>query len=209
VLAPSDGTASVVVAAVLASEAVNHRSALASVFSGLEGVSAAMPRFSLIAWRLGSIVVWLALALGLHAAMLPFGDREQDHRQAGTRAAGIGLVLVLLGSVVSSLALAGRELALIHAGSSVAGLAVWIGVSGLSVVGLHFLIAARFDRGPVQSAPASGAFASGIYSSADVIRSSVTRSGVRPRIDDLEQSPSSAGASQSHARIIIDEQERE
>lgn len=208
VLAPSGGTASVVITAVLASQADSHRSVLANVFRELEGVSAPMPSFSLSGWRIASVIVWLAVAFGLHAVMLPFGDSDHDHRQAGTRAAGIGLALVVLGTGAAGLLLRGRELALVHAGSSVAGLAVFIGVSGLTVVGLHFLIAARFDRGPVRSAPSSGAFASGIYSNADLMRSSITRSGMFTRVDQPE--PSSDGSpSPIPSPIIVDESERE
>jgi hypothetical protein len=214
VLAPSGDSATIVIAAVLASEAERARPLLDDLFVGLDGVSAPMPRFSLLAWQLGSIVVWLALALGLHAAMLPLGDRDHDHGQAGARASGINLVLVLIGTGIAAVALRSRELALVHAGSSVAGLVVWVGVAGVIVVGLHFLISSRLDRGPVQSAPSSGAFASGTYSTADVIRSSVSRSGMRRVPDDLEQSSSSgawptSSPSESKARIVVDEAERE
>jgi hypothetical protein len=206
VLAPSGGNASVVIAAVLASQAASQQRILTAIFAGLEGVSAPMPRFSLLGWRLGSIFIWLTLALGLHAAMLPFGDRDHDHGQAGRRAARLSLALVVLGSGLAVVILREREQALLHAGSSVSALAVWIGVSGMIVVGLHFLVASRVDRGPVQSAPSSGAFASGVYSNVDVLRSSVSRSGVRPRIAQQREIPSAA---QSSARIIIDESERE
>jgi hypothetical protein len=92
---------------------------------------------------------------------------------------------------------------------------VWIGVIGLIVAGVHFLLASRLDRGQVQSAPKSGAFASGIYSSAD-LRSSVSRPDLRGAggrtPDELEQSSSWSrphpNASQSQ-RIVIDEAERE
>lgn len=212
VLAPSGDSTTIVIAAVLASESEIQSPLLAEVFTALEGVSEPMPRFSLFAWRLGSIVVWLALALGLHAAMLPLGDRDHDHGQAGRRAAVINFVLVLIGTGIAVVALRGRELALSSAGSSVAGLAVWIAIAGVIVVGLHFLISSRLDHGPVQSAPSSGAFASGTYSTADVIRSSVSRSGMR-RVDDLESSsnwpPPTSGSSQNHGRIVIDESERE
>lgn len=206
VLAPSGGNASVVVAAVLASEAASQQPILTAIFAGLEGVSAPMPRFSLLGWRLGSIFTWLALALGLHAAMLPFGDRDHDHGQAGRRAAQLSLALVVLGSGLAVALLREREQALLHAGSSVSALVVWIGVSGMIVVGLHFLIASRVDRGPVQSAPSSGAFASGVYSNADLLRSSVPRSRVRPQV---ARQPEIPVAAQSSARIIIDESERE
>ncbi len=190
-LAPSGDTATIVIATVLASEAEEHRPMLDELFDGLDGVSAAMPRFSLLGWRVGSILLWLALALGLHAAMVPLGDRDHDHGQAGQRAAAINAALVVIGTGVAVVALRGRELALAHAGSSVAGLAVWIGVAGFIVVALHFLLSSRLDHGQVQSAPSSGAFASGIYSTADVIRSSVSRSDMRRVPDELEESSSS------------------
>jgi hypothetical protein len=212
VLAPSGGTATIVIAAVLAEQADAHHEQLALMFEGLEGVSPPMPRFSLRTWRLGSIAVWLALALALHAAMLPLSDRDHDHRQAGARASAIGLVLVLIGSGLAVVSLQARELALIHAGSSLASLGVWFLVSGVIVVGTHFLIASRFDRGVVRSAPSSGAFASGTYSNADILRSSITRSGVfRAELESSSgQRPSGdAAASHSRGRIIIDEAERE
>ncbi|MFO7567624.1 MAG: hypothetical protein R6X02_33580 [Enhygromyxa sp.] len=212
VLAPSDDTATIVIAAVLATEIDKHGPTLDAVFEQLEGVSAPMPRFSLLAWRLGSIVVWLALGLGLHAAMLQLADRDKDHGQAGVRASLVNLGLVVIGTAIAAAALREREAALIYSGSSVAGLAVWIGVVGLIVAGVHFLLASRLDRGQVQSAPSSGAFASGIYSSAD-LRSSTSRSGMRQTPDELEQSSSWSrpypGASQSQGRIVIDEAERE
>jgi hypothetical protein len=204
VLAPSGDTATIVIAAVLAAQAEAQRPILAELFEQLEGVSAPMPRFSLLGWRLGSIIMWLALGVGLHAAMLQLADREDDHGHAGVRASGINLVLVVAGTAVAATLLREREPALIHAGSSVAGLAVWIGVAGLVVVGVHFLLASRLDRGQVQSAPSSGAFASGTYVTSDVLRSSTSRSGMRRGPDELN-----AGASQSHARIIVDDAERE
>jgi hypothetical protein len=204
VLAPSGESATIVVAAVLASNAEAERPTLTAVFEQLEGVSAPMPRFSLLGWRLGAILVWVALGVGLHAMMLQLADQDDDHGYAGARASGINLVLVVIGTIVAAVILRERELALLHAGSSVAGLAVFIGVAGLVVVGVHFLIASRLDRGQVQSAPASGAFASGVYSTGDVLRSSVTRSNMR-RVPD----GSSASASQSRGRIVVDDAERE
>ncbi|HVI03969.1 MAG TPA: hypothetical protein VM869_35000 [Enhygromyxa sp.] len=203
VLAPSGETATIVIAAVLASQAEVERPRLSAVFEQLEGVSAPMPRFSLLGWRLGSIIMWLALGLGLHATLLQLADRENDHGHAGVRASGINLVLVVIGTAIAAVLLRDREAALIHAGSSVAGLAVWIGVAGLIVAGVHFLLASRLDRGQVQSAPSSGAFASGTYVTADVLRSTTTRSGMR-RVDE-----SHAGASQSRARVVVDDAELE
>lgn len=203
VLAPSGDTATIVIAAVLAARAESQRPIVTEVFEQLEGVSAPMPRFSLLGWRLGSIVMWLALALGLHAAMLLLADREDDHGHAGVRASGINLVLVVAGTAIAAVLLGEREPALIHAGSSVAALAVWIGVAGLVVVGVHFLLASRLDRGQVQSAPSSGAFASGTYVTADVLRSTASRSGMR-RSDDFEPA-----ASQSRARILVDDADLE
>ncbi|HLT37134.1 MAG TPA: hypothetical protein VK034_12650 [Enhygromyxa sp.] len=215
VLAPSGDTTTIVIAAVLATDIEDHRTTLTAVFEQLDDVTAPMARFSLLGWRIGSVVLWLALALGMHAAMLQLADRDNDHGQAGIRASGINLGLVVIGTAIAAVILRGREAALIYSGSSVAGLAVWIGVAGLIVAGVHFLLASRLDRGQVQSAPASGAFASGIYSTADVIRSSsVSRSGMRRTPDELEQSSSNwprpgGGASRSDGRIIIDEAERE
>jgi hypothetical protein len=206
VLAPSGETATIVIAAVLAAHAEAERPTLTAVFEQLEGVSAPMPSFSLLGWRLGSIIMWLALGLGLHAAMLQLADRDNDHGQAGMRASGINLPLVVIGTLVAAVLLREREPALIHAGSSVAGLAVWIGVAGLVVVGAHFLIASRLDRGQVRSAPSSGAFASGTYMTSDVLRSSASRSGMRRATDERERS---AGASQSQSRIVVDDAERE
>ena len=209
-LAPSGDTTTLVIAAVLASEAEVHRTTLSQVFAGLEGVTPPMPRFSLLGWRLGAVLMWLALALGLHAAMLPLGDRDHDHGQAGARASGINLVLVVIGTVVAATILRGRELELVYAGSSVAGLSVWIGVVGISVVGLHFLLASRYDRGQVRSAPSTGTFASGTYAAADVLRPSISRSGMYRIPDDFESSSSwpVPGASQSQ-RIVVDDEERE
>jgi hypothetical protein len=179
-LAPSGDTATLVIAAVRAREADLHQPTLDALFDRLTGVSAPMPRFSLLAWRLGSIVVWLALALGLHAVMLPLGDREHDHGQAGLRASAITLALVIVGTAATVVALRGRELALIHAGTSLAAIAVWVGVTGFVVAAVHYFVSSRLHHGVVQSAPATGAYASGVYSSADVLRSSVSRSGISP-----------------------------
>ncbi|NVB37776.1 hypothetical protein G6O69_08020 [Pseudenhygromyxa sp. WMMC2535] len=184
VLAPSGDTASVVVFAVLSRDAPHHRATIDKMIASLEGVSAPMPRFSLESWRIGSIVVWLLLAGLLHALMLAFVDRERDHKQAGQRAAAILLGVVAIGTLASVAILRPRELALVHADSSVSSLAVWIGVSGLIVAGLHFMFASRFDYGVVRSAPASGAFASGSYSSS-MIRASLSRTGAQPRMEDI------------------------
>jgi hypothetical protein len=215
VLAPSGESASLVVMVVLASELDEQRATLDGIVAGLEGVSEPMPRFSLLGWRIGSLLVWLALSLGLHAVMLRYVDQDNDHGTAGRRASLINLGLVLVGTLVAYFALAGRELAIVHAGSSLAGLTVWIAVAGIIVVGGHFLLASRLDRGVVRSAPSSGAFASGSYSTAEVLRASVSRSGMRMR-DLAETSDSWPRAPQPQAadpaasgRIIIDEAERE
>ncbi|PRP91881.1 hypothetical protein ENSA5_52230 [Enhygromyxa salina] len=183
VLAPSGDSASIVIMTMLARDVDYHRNRLDGVIASLDGVTAPMPRFSLTWWRIGAPLVWLGLALALHAAMLRFVDQDHDHTQAGTRASVINLGLVALGTLITYFGLGDRELALVHAGSSLGGLTMWIAVSGIIVVGLHFLIAARYDRGVVQSAPASG-----IYSRTDMIRASVSsRSGVRPRPDNLAE----------------------
>jgi hypothetical protein len=178
VLAPSGNSASVLVIAVPADEQTEHRRILDLIIDNLEGVSEPMPHFSLLAWRLGALLLWSALALALHAAMLRFVDQDHDHATAGRRAALINLVLVGIGAVAAHRFLVTRELAIDHAGSSVGTMTAWIVVVGIVVVGVHSLISSRFDRGVVQSAPSTGAFASGTYSRPDMIR--VSRSGVRP-----------------------------
>lgn len=176
VLAPSGESSSIIMIAVPASELTEHRATVDMIIDNLEGVSEPMPRFSLGAWRFGAVLLWAALALALHAAMLRFVDQDHDHATAGRRAALINLVLVAIGSVAAHVILGTRELAIVGSGSSVAAMTTWIVVAGIVVVGAHFLISTRFDRGVVQSAPMSGAFASGIYSRTDMIR--VSRSDV-------------------------------
>ena len=189
VLAPSGDNSSVVLIAVPASELHQQQHLIDDIILNLEGVSEAMPHFSLLAWRLGSLFLWMALALALHAANLRFVDQDDDHATAGRRASLMNLGLVALGSGAAYLVLAPRQLALVHAGSTVMEMTVWIVVAGIFVVGAHFLIASRFERGRVQSAPASGAFASGIYSRTDMIRAS--RSEVRTIPRELAESSGS------------------
>lgn len=211
-LAPSGNNATVVIMAVRATDLDDERAVLDRIIDSLDGVSAPMPRFSLSAWRIGSVLVWLALALALHAAMLPFVDHEGDHATAGRRAALINVGLVLLGTGAAYVVLADRELALTHAGSTAQGLSVWIFVAGISVAGAHFLLASRFEQGVVQSAPSSGAFASGTFSTAEVLRSSISRSGMHRR-ELLESSEGSHAPSParsgSSARIEVDPHELE
>lgn len=222
VLAPSNDSASLIVVAVLASQLGDERAELDRIYASLEGVTAPMPAFSLPVWRWGSLALWVALAIGLHVLMLRFVDRDRDHRQAGMRAALILAPVVLAGTLVVRSLLLERELALIHAGTSVMGLTTWIGVVGLCVVGLHVLLAQREDRGVVRSAPASGAFASGTYSTSDMVRSSIQRAALRdpsassgtwarPRRPDLDSSSNVFGAEpgiSESQRIIIDDAER-
>jgi hypothetical protein len=195
VLAPSGNTSSIVVIAVPSSEVDKHGHLIDGIIANLEGVSEPMPEFSLLGWRLGAVFLWLALALGLHAVMLRFVDQDDDHATAGRRAALINLGLVVIGTAIAYLLLGPRELAIVASGSSVRAMAVWIFVAGIAVVGAHFLISSRFERGVVQSAPASGAFASGIYSRTDMIR--VSRSGVRavpPELAELSSDTWAQGA---------------
>jgi hypothetical protein len=215
VLAPSGESSSIIVIAVPADERTEHAATIDIIIDNLEGVSEPMPRFSLGAWRLGALLLWAALALALHAAMLRFVDQDDDHATAGRRAALINLVLVGIGSVAAHVLLGARELAIVGSGSSVAAMTMWILVAGIVVVGAHFLISARFDRGVVQSAPSTGAFASGTYSRTDMMRS-MSRSGVRPRVADLSESsgtwPSGQPSAQDSAhsgRIVIDRDELE
>lgn len=217
VLAPSGESASVLVMAVLAEELEDQRPALDGLVAGLEGVTEPMPKFSLRAWRIGSVLCWIALAVLLHAIMLAFVDREQDHRQAGQRAAGALAILVLIGTGGTIALLSSRELAIVYAGSSVNALALWVGVAGLVVVGAHLMIIMRLDSGKVQSAPSSG-----VYSRTDMLRSSVTRSGMRVKAEDIAaasgtwaktpqpgaQEPTPPPAASAN-RIVIDEAERE
>jgi hypothetical protein len=204
VLAPSGETSSVIVIAVPAEERNQHRATVDLIIDNLEGVSEPMPRFSLGAWRFGALLLWAALALALHAAMLRFVDQDHDHATAGRRAALINLVLVGIGSVAAHVFLGTRELAIVGSGSSVAAMTMWIVVAGIVVVGVHFLISSRFDRGVVQSAPSTGAFASGIYSRTDMIR--VSRSGVLPIPAELAGQPSAQDSAHS-GRIVINRDE--
>ncbi|MCA9698112.1 MAG: hypothetical protein KC431_11355 [Myxococcales bacterium] len=233
VLAPSGENSSVIVFSVQARDLDEQRTTIDNMIAGLEGVTAPMPAFSVNSWRMGSILTWLALALLLHAIMLTFVDRDRDHKQAGTRASAILLGLVVVGTIGSYFYIAPSEAALTYAGSTVTALVSWIGVAGLVVSGVHFLLASRYDQGVVRSAPSSGVYASGTYSSTDLIRSSITRTNMRLRAEDIAagsgawvrenpreasgQSPAAAesasgapvaGASQS-ARIVIDDAERE
>lgn len=216
VLAPSGDSSSVIVIAVPADERTEHAATVDLIIDNLEGVSEPMPRFSLAAWRVAAVLLWVALAVALHAAMLRFVDQDDDHATAGRRAALINLVLVGIGSVAAHVLLGTRELAIVHSGSSVAAMTTWIVVAGIVVVGVHFLISSRFDRGVVQSAPATGAFASGTYSRSDMMRS-MSRSGVRPRVGDLAESSGSWPASgqpsaqdSTHSgRVVIDRDELE
>jgi hypothetical protein len=147
--------------------------------------------------------------------MLRFVDQDDDHATAGRRASMINLVLVAIGSVAAYVTMGTRELAIVGSGSSVAAMTTWIVVAGIVVVGVHFRISSRFDRGVVRSAPTSGAFASGVYSRTDMIR--VSRSGVLPMPPELAdlsgtwptpgQSP--ALDSTHSGRIVIDRSELE
>ena len=213
VLAPSGDDATVVVMAVRTRDLDTELARLETMASTMQGVTSAMPRFSLTAWRGGALLVWFALALALHAAMLRYVDREDDHSQAGRRASLITFGLVVVGTLVAYFGLAGRELAISHAGSSREGLTMWVAVAGMIVAGAHFMIAARFDRGVVQSAPESGVFASGVYSNADILRSSISRTNMRR--GDLQAGEATAHAADVDSQpvgisgITIDPAERE
>lgn len=215
VLAPSGDSSSIIVIAVPTDERTEHSATVNLIIETLEGVSEPMPRFSLGAWRIGAVLLWLALALALHAAMLRFVDQDHDHATAGRRAALINLVLVGIGSVAAHMTLRPRELAIVASGSSVNAMTAWILVAGIVVVGAHFLISSRYDRGVVQSAPTSGAFASGIYSRTDMIRAS--RSDVLsipPELAELSGSwpaPGQPSAQDSvhSGKIVIDTRDLE
>lgn len=213
VLAPSGESASLIVVAVLASQLATERAELDRIYASLEGVTAPMPAFSLPVWRWGSLALWLALAAGLHLLMLAFVDRDRDHRQAGMRAAGMLLPVILIGTLIARKLLVERELGLVHAGTSVTGLVTWIGLTGLCVAALLVLLAQRADRGVVRSAPASGAFASGTYSTADMVRSTIQKAAIRdpaassgewarPRRLSLDDETSDS------QRIVVDDAER-
>lgn len=176
VLAPAGADATLLVMAVRADALADHRDLLDGVVRELEGVTAPLPKFSLWSWRIGSILIWLCFALGLHALMLRFSDTEGDHNQAGRRAAMITFGLVLVGAVVTYLGLAEHEFALEHAGSSRDALTIWVTVAGICVAGLHFLFAARLDRGFVQSAPASGVYATSGQAASSYIHASLSQS---------------------------------
>ncbi|KIG16733.1 hypothetical protein DB30_04206 [Enhygromyxa salina] len=185
VLAPSGSTATIVIMAALPNDFGFQRERLDEIVASLEGVTAPMPRFSLVSWLVGAVLVWLAMALALHAVMLAFVDQDHDHKQAGTRASLVLLALVAVGTVAAYMTLGDREAAIIHSGGSLNGLTVWILLAGIIVAGGHFLITSRLDRGVVRSAPETGAFASGTYGTSDVLRSSITRTNMRMRTEDL------------------------
>ncbi|MFV8751380.1 hypothetical protein ACNOYE_12615 [Nannocystaceae bacterium ST9] len=222
VLAPSGETASLIVAAVLASQVGSERAELDRIYAELEGVTAAMPSFSLPAWRWGALGLWLALAAGLHVLMLAFVDRDRDHRQAGMRATLILLPVVALGTLLARGLLLERELALTHAGTSVAGLLTWIGATGMCVAALHVLLAQRADRGVVRSAPTTGAFASGTYSTADMVRATIQKAALRdpaassgawarprrPDASDSSVAPIGPYDTSESDRIIVDVDDR-
>jgi hypothetical protein len=215
VLAPSGASASLVVASMLTSERADARAEFDAIYAQLEGVTPPVPSFSLVGWRVGGVGVWVVLALALHGVMLRFTDRERDHRQAGLRAAGLVALLVVLGTLAARSLLVQRELALQVANTSVAAMLSWLVVAGMSVVGLHVLLAQRADRGLVQSAPATGAFASGTYSTADMVRSTIQKAAMR-------DAAASSGAwartrrpgapaqetDESHLHVVDDDDER-
>jgi hypothetical protein len=217
VLAPSGASASLVVASMLTSERASARAELDAVYAELEGATDAVPAFSPTGWRLGGVGLWVVLALALHGVMLRFTDRERDHRQAGLRAAGIVALLVVIGTLVARSLLVQRELALQVANTSVGSMLGWIGVAGLSVVGLHVLLAQRADSGLVQSAPATGAFASGTYSTADMVRSTIQKAALRDAAASSgawarTRRPPGAGRNhdtdESHLHVVDDDDER-
>lgn len=216
VLAPSGTSASLVVASMLTGERERERAEFDAIYADLAGVSAPLPSFSLVGWRLGGLALWIALALALHGVMLRFTDRERDHRQAGLRAAGLLALLVAIGTPIARGLLVQRELALQVAGTSIGAMSTWIAVAGLSVVGLHVLLAQRFDRGLVQSAPATGAFASGTYSTADMVRSTIQKAALRDAAASSgawARTRRPAGRSrpdtdESHLHVVDDDDER-
>lgn len=211
VLAPSGEDSTLIVMAVRTSALEDHRNILDRVVRDLDGVTAAMPSFSLLAWRGGSIALWLILGLLLHGLMLRFVDTEGDHNQAGRRAATVNFVCVLVGSIAAYVTLGDLELALVHAGTSVGGTTAWVMASGICIAGLHFMVAAQLDRGVVRSAPTSGVY-SGTYS-ASGIHASLSQSSMRlaelsqSSVGDLSESsvptpkPSSSAASESSAAL--------
>ncbi|PRQ04439.1 hypothetical protein ENSA7_51000 [Enhygromyxa salina] len=200
VLAPSGDTATIVIMAVLPSDFGFQRERLDEIVSSLEGVTTPMPKFSLVSWLVGAALVWLALALALHALMLAFVDQDHDHKQAGTRASVIMLALVVVGTVAAYVQLGDRAFAIAYAGGSLNGLTMWIFLTGIIVAGGHFLIVSRLDRGVIRSAPETGAFASGIYSTSDVLRSSITRTNMRMRTEEPAAASGSWAAAPSEAQ---------
>jgi hypothetical protein len=206
VLAPSGDSASLIVVAVLASQLGAERAELDRIYASLQGVTAPMPAFSLPVWRWGSLALWLVLAAALHLLMLAFVDRDRDHRQAAMRAVLILIPMIVVGTLVARALLIERELALIQADTSVIGLLMWIGLTGLCVVALMVLLAQRADPGVVRSAPASGAFASGTYSTADLVRSTIQRAAIRdPSAGSGVWARRETSESQ---RIVVDDAER-
>lgn len=188
VLAPSGETTTIIILAALVGESQQNRAAFDAIIDNLQGVTPAMPAMSINAWRIGSVLAWLALALMLHALMLGLADREGDHRQAGQWAAGLSLVLIAVGTTAAGMVLQSREPAIVHAGSSLVGLVAWIGVAGLCVVGIHLLLALRFDQS-IQSAPSSGTYSAESIRAA--ISSSAAESGAGPRWDEDDLTASS------------------
>lgn len=201
ILAPSGSTSSLVIMAVRANSLEDFRSTFEQTTTGLVGVSEAMPNFSLWGWRVGSILVWVCLALGLHTWMLRYVDHAGDHSTAGSRAALVMLPLFLVSGLAVYFGLASRTLAIEHAGSSLEAVSVWVAVSGMCVVGVHYLVARNLDRGVVQSAPASGIYASGVMSSASMVNmrredlSALSSANLRRKaVDDEPPSPEDLAA---------------
>ena len=178
VLAPSGTNSTLVIMAVRADDIGDYSGTFERVVEGLTEVTEAMPRFSLLGWRFGAVLVWLTLALGLHALMLRFVDHEGDHGAAGSRAAMALGGLLLVGGALTYFGLSGRELAITSAGSSLAAVSMWVVVSGMVVAGLHLVVAKRLDPGVVKSAPSSGVFASSSFSST-YLSSSISRSSMK------------------------------
>lgn len=196
VLAPSGGSSSLVIMAVRANSLEDYRSTFEQATTGLVGVTEAMPSFSLWGWRVGSVLVWVCLALGLHSLMLRYVDHDADHSTAGSRAALLVLPLFIVSGLVVYFGLAGRTLAIEHAGSSLEAISVWVAVSGMCVAGVHYLVASNLDRGVVQSAPASGIYASGVMSSASMVNmrredlSALSSANLRRARPDDDEPPS-------------------
>jgi hypothetical protein len=160
VLVPSGSEHALIVLKTATADESLHGDLIEDVAAGIDGASAPISPFPLATWRWALLPVWLLIAAVSHGMALRRGDHAGDQLSASRKSSMIVIVLAVVLTGVTYVALSGMDVELQLVGTNATRVALETLGAGMLAAAALFVLGRMGGAGPgrVESAPRTGVF---------------------------------------------------